>query len=109
MIISCVGLLFNNVVALTSTTSSATIADPYNYRNIPSNYVAPKPAGVTTLLDFVNSRSDLTSLASVLEQCGGFQEAFDTNPTWKFTFFAPNNEAFTQHTGTYFSTSQETP
>ncbi|RFU26837.1 hypothetical protein B7463_g9498, partial [Scytalidium lignicola] len=109
VLISFVGLLFNNVAAVTSRSSATSIADPYNYRNVPSTYIAAKPAGVTTLLDFINSRPDLTSLASVLEQCGGFQEAFDTNPTWKFTYFAPNNDAFNQHTGTYFSTSQITP
>lgn len=33
----------------------------------------------------------------------GFVEAFDTEPTWNFTFFAPSNTAF-ENLGTYWQT-----
>lgn len=33
----------------------------------------------------------------------GFVQAFDTNPTWSFTFFAPSNAAF-ENLGTYYET-----
>lgn len=95
------GLLFTNTAA-TST------PDPYNYRNVTSTYVAPVPSNTTTLLNFIKSRSDLSSLLEALEQCEGFPQAFDTNPTWKFTFFAPSNEAFAE-TGRYFSTLEGSP
>jgi hypothetical protein len=107
-VVSFFVLLLSTARGFTSRSASASIADPYNYRNITPVYVAPTPANVTTLLDFINSRSDLSSLASVLVECGGFPEAFDTKPTWDFTFFAPNNDAFAQ-TGTYLSTNEATP
>lgn len=45
---------------------------PLAYATVPEGtYVPPKNSNVTTLLDFVKSRSDLTSLASVLAECGG--------------------------------------
>ncbi|KAI8153376.1 hypothetical protein K4K49_008596 [Colletotrichum sp. SAR 10_70] len=72
-------------------------------------YVPAKADGVTTLLDFVKSRSDLTELAKVLSGSAGFLEAFDTTPAWDFTFFAPSNEAFAKHTGQYFNTFTPTP
>jgi hypothetical protein len=82
--------------------------DPLSYRSIDPVYTLPKPDNVTTLLDFIASRSDLNKLHASIQQSGGFQEAFDTNPTWKFTFFAPNDEAF-NHTGRYFETFESTP
>ncbi|OBT60913.1 hypothetical protein VE03_10805 [Pseudogymnoascus sp. 23342-1-I1] len=57
---------------------------------------------------FVKSRDDLTSLASVLAECGGFLQAFDSPTTWSYTFFAPSNTAF-NNTGAYFSTFAATP
>ncbi|KAL2793241.1 FAS1 domain-containing protein [Aspergillus keveii] len=82
--------------------------DPLSYRSIDPVYTLSKPDNVTTLLDFSASRSDLNKLHTSIQQSGGFQEAFDTNPTWKFTFFAPNDEAF-NHTGRYFETFESTP
>nr|XP_036588878.1 beta-ig-h3 fasciclin [Colletotrichum truncatum]KAF6800520.1 beta-ig-h3 fasciclin [Colletotrichum truncatum] len=83
---------------------------PLSYAPKPDGtYAPPKASGVTTLLDFVNSRSDLTELAKVLSGSAGFVEAFDTTPTWDFTFFAPSNEAFSKHTGQYFNTFTPTP
>jgi hypothetical protein len=87
---------------------ASAIEDPLSYRSIEPVYTLSKPDNVTTLLDFIASRSDLSKLHASLQQSGGFQEAFDTNPTWKFTFFAPNDEAF-NHTGRYFETFEATP
>ncbi|KAH8703601.1 hypothetical protein BGW36DRAFT_369602, partial [Talaromyces proteolyticus] len=87
---------------------AAVSADPYNYRNINRTYSPQKETNITTLQAFVKSRSDLSILATELEKCGGFVEAFDTTPTWKFTFFAPNNNAF-NNTGEYFTTKEVTP
>ncbi|KAL2811576.1 FAS1 domain-containing protein [Aspergillus granulosus] len=84
------------------------IQDPLSYRSIEPVYTLPKPENVTTLLDFIASRSDLSQLHKSIQQSGGFEEAFDTNPTWKFTFFAPNDEAF-NNTGRYFKTFEATP
>ncbi|WYZ39150.1 hypothetical protein EsH8_III_001064 [Colletotrichum jinshuiense] len=72
-------------------------------------YVLPTSPNVTTLLDFVKSRSDLTTLAKVLNESAGFPEAFGTPPTWDFTFFAPSNTAFERNTGQYFNTYTPTP
>ncbi|KAF3345998.1 hypothetical protein VD0002_g6730 [Verticillium dahliae] len=66
-------------------------------------WTVPKVQGKTTLLDFINSRSDLTTLAKLLKEPAGFTTAFDTVPGWDFTFFAPSNEAF-NNTGQYFDT-----
>lgn len=45
---------------------------PLTYATVPKGtYVPPKNSNVTTLLDFIKSRNDLTSLASVLAECGG--------------------------------------
>jgi Fasciclin domain. len=68
----------------------------------PDVYVAPKPANITTLLDFIESRDDLSNLSSILREPAGFVKAFDAAPTWSFTFFAPSNEAF-ENTGAYYS------
>ncbi|KAF4842362.1 hypotheticall protein [Colletotrichum siamense] len=83
---------------------------PLSYAPKPDGtYVSAKADGMTTLLDFVKSRSDLTELAKVLSESAGFLEAFDTTPAWDFTFFAPSNEAFAKHTGQYFNTFTPTP
>lgn len=82
--------------------------DPLSYRSIPSQYEPQVPSNITTLLDFIQSRPDLSHLAEALDASGGFAQAFNTNPSWKFTFFAPNNDAF-QYTGQYFNTFQNTP
>ncbi|KAJ5657638.1 uncharacterized protein N7484_001287 [Penicillium longicatenatum] len=74
----------------------------------PQVYVAPKPTNITTLLDFIDSREDLSNLSQILREPAGFAKAFDTAPTWPFTFFAPSNEAF-EHTGAYFSSFAATP
>ncbi|KAL2814524.1 FAS1 domain-containing protein [Aspergillus cavernicola] len=89
-------------------TLTAAFQDPLSYRSIKPVYTAPKPDNVTTLLDLMASRSDLSQLHEALSESGGFEEAFATIPTWDFTFFAPNNHAFA-HTGRYFSTFKATP
>ncbi|KAG7120536.1 Periostin like protein [Verticillium longisporum] len=66
-------------------------------------WTVPKVQGKTTLLDFINSRSDLTTLAKLLKEPAGFTTAFDTVSGWDFTFFAPSNEAF-NNTGQYLET-----
>ncbi|KFY59652.1 hypothetical protein V496_05606 [Pseudogymnoascus sp. VKM F-4515 (FW-2607)] len=82
---------------------------PLSYATIPNGtYVLPKNSNITTLLDFVKSRDDLTSLASVLAESAGFLQAFDSPTTWSYTFFAPSNTAF-NNTGAYFSTFAATP
>ncbi|KAM0105521.1 hypothetical protein ACP6JB_008851 [Aspergillus fumigatus] len=87
----------------------AATEDPLNYRNIERPYIAPKPSNTTTLLEYIKSRSDLSRLSEALDKVGGFSEAFDTDPTWKFTFFAPNNDAFEKNVGRYFNTFESTP
>ncbi|GCB26983.1 uncharacterized protein sll1483 [Aspergillus awamori] len=82
--------------------------DPLNYRNIPG-YVTSSSSNVTTLLDFIKSRSDLSILSEKIEELGGFAQAFDTDPNWKFTFFAPNNDAFELYTGAYFDSFEPSP
>jgi hypothetical protein len=45
---------------------------PLTYAAIPDGtYVPPKNSGITTLLDLVQSRSDLSTLSSILVECGG--------------------------------------
>jgi hypothetical protein len=45
---------------------------PLTYAAIPDGtYVPPKNSSITTLLDLVQSRSDLSTLASILAECGG--------------------------------------
>ncbi|RHZ54715.1 hypothetical protein CDV55_104199 [Aspergillus turcosus] len=87
----------------------AATEDPLNYRNVNPFYIAPKSSNTTTLLDFIKSRSDLSRLSEALDKVGGFSEAFGTDPTWKFTFFAPNNDAFEKNVGRYFNTFESTP
>ncbi|OBT58043.1 hypothetical protein VE04_01408 [Pseudogymnoascus sp. 24MN13] len=82
---------------------------PLTYATVPEGtYVPPKNSNATTLLDFIKSRDDLTSLAIILAECGGFLQAFDSPATWSYTFFAPSNTAF-NNTGAYFSTFAATP
>ncbi|KAF4779242.1 hypothetical protein HER10_EVM0002163 [Colletotrichum scovillei] len=84
----------------TISTVTAAERNPLSYASKPAGtYVPSKTPNTTTLLDFIKSRSDLTTLA----------EAFDTVPTWDFTFFAPSNAAFEKHTGQYFNTFLPTP
>ncbi|KAH2177297.1 hypothetical protein KXV74_005115 [Aspergillus fumigatus] len=98
------------VTCLTACSSVfAATEDPLNYRNIERPYIAPKPSNTTTLLEYIKSRSDLSRLSEALDKVGGFSEAFDTDPTWKFTFFAPNNDAFEKNVGRYFNTFESTP
>ncbi|KAF6830660.1 beta-ig-h3 fasciclin [Colletotrichum musicola] len=83
---------------------------PLSYAPKPEGtYVPPKATGFVTLLDFIKSRSDLTELAKVLNGSAGFIEAFNTTPTWDFTFFAPSDDAFLKHTGQYFNTFTPAP
>lgn len=95
-------------MTLLSKVVQATTTDPLSYREI-AGFVPANSDNVTTLLDFINSRSDLSSLATNIGEVGGFVEAFNTTPNWSFTFFAPNNDAFESHTGEYFNTFQATP
>ncbi|KAI1643237.1 FAS1 domain-containing protein [Daldinia loculata] len=82
---------------------------PLSYRAIPENlYEPPKPVGSISLLEHVNSRSNLNILARILSESAGFTQAFSTIPTWNFTFFAPSDTAF-NHTGEYFNTFAGTP
>lgn len=102
-----------------------------SYAPIPVDaYSPPANSSITTLLDFVTSRSDLTNLTAILEQAAGknftdnlayekksswtltiitgFTQAFSTPTNWKFTFFAPTDTAF-KNTGYYFDTFAATP
>ncbi|KAK1701423.1 FAS1 domain-containing protein [Colletotrichum godetiae] len=99
-------------ILILGATSTAVAADrnPLSYAPKPAGtYVPPKTSNTTTLLDFINSRSDLTALSKVINGSAGFTDAFDTTPTWDFTFFAPSNAAFEKHTGQYFNTFTPTP
>lgn len=103
------GLLSFALIALEGTLAAAqAINDPLSYRTVEGAHVPKKPENVTTLLQFIKSRDDLSELANALHSVAGFEEAFDTNPTWNFTFFAPNNDAF-NNTGQYFNTFEPTP
>jgi hypothetical protein len=95
------GLLFLGSL-VTATT------DPLNYRNI-AGYTASNTSTATTALALIKSRPELSTLAEKIEELGGFAQAFDTNPNWKFTFFAPNNDAFESYTGAYFDTFETAP
>lgn len=93
-------ILLSNVVQATN--------DPLVYREI-TGFVPAASANVTTLMEFIAGRPDLSTLAKNIGEVGGFLEAFNTTPNWSFTFFAPNNDAFMSHTGEYFNTFQATP
>ncbi|KAK5171484.1 uncharacterized protein LTR77_004629 [Saxophila tyrrhenica] len=89
-------------------------------------YVAPQSKGTITLLELIESRPDLSSLRQALEEpagqpeptgdknhhetnsLAGFLQAFATEATWDFTFFAPSNTAF-DNLGTYWQTFASTP
>ncbi|KAK1655930.1 FAS1 domain-containing protein [Colletotrichum phormii] len=102
--------LLNILTLGAMSTAAAADRNPLSYAPKPAGtYVTPKTSNTTTLLDFINSRSDLTALAKILNGSAGFTEAFDTTPTWDFTFFAPSNAAFEKHTGQYFNTFTPTP
>lgn len=105
---------------------------PLSYAPIPKGiYRAPNEPDETTLLDFIESREDLSELAKVVKEtpgeshylcissprkkeqiltqhAQGFIEAFSTSATWQYTFFAPSNEAF-NNTGRYYNTFAPTP
>ncbi|GAT27630.1 hypothetical protein RIB2604_02113240 [Aspergillus luchuensis] len=83
---------FPALVLLSLSSLVTATTDPLNYRNI-SGYVASSSSIGTTALDFIKSRSDLSILSEKIDELGGFAQAFDTDPDWKFTFFAPNNNA----------------
>ncbi|KAL2831487.1 hypothetical protein BDW59DRAFT_157913 [Aspergillus cavernicola] len=70
------------------------IQDPLAYRSLEPVYTLPEPGNDTSLLDPISSQSDLSQLSKSVQQSAGFKEAFDTNSTWKFSLFAPNNQAF---------------
>lgn len=106
--ILAVALLFQVPGALMSSDTSEKPEDPLSYRTDAPSYVAPKPEGVTTLLDFIKSKPELSELSNTLREVGGFEAAFETPPTWNFTFFAPNNAAF-NNAGQYFDTFAKTP
>lgn len=44
----------------------------------------------------------------ILNLKSGFLQAFDTTPSWTYTFFAPSDTAF-NNTGAYYSTFAATP
>ncbi|KAK6068242.1 hypothetical protein SCUP234_10230 [Seiridium cupressi] len=101
-----------------------------SYAPIPAEVYTPSvSSGTLTLLGLVQSRPELSNLASIVEQAEGkltfywtegpesvyrskdglgFAQAFDTPTNWKFTFFAPSNAAF-ENTGYYFDTFTKTP
>ncbi|KAF3055660.1 hypothetical protein GL218_06816 [Daldinia childiae] len=82
---------------------------PLSYRATPENlYEPPRSSDSISLLEYVNSRSDLSILTRILSESAGFTQAFNTIPTWNFTFFAPSDTAF-NHTGEYFNTFAGTP
>jgi hypothetical protein len=65
---------FLPLVLVNSAICDRTNRPPLTYAPLPANvYEPPKNISVTTLLDFVKSRSDLTILASALEECGGLR------------------------------------
>lgn len=96
-----VGLLFLDSLVAAKT-------DPLNYRDI-AGYAVSKSSTTTSTLGLIKSRSELSILAGKIEKLGGFAQAFDTDPDWKFTFFAPNNDAFERYTGAYFDTFETAP
>ena len=50
---------------------------PLTYAAIPNGtYVPTKNSSITTLLDLVKSRSDLSILATILAECGGKFESY---------------------------------
>ncbi|EEU34961.1 uncharacterized protein NECHADRAFT_78540 [Fusarium vanettenii 77-13-4] len=93
--------------ALAASTSLCEVVDrqPLTFAPIPEDiYVAPAS---DTILEFIQSREDLSILSSTLDQLGGFVQALNTSATWQYTFFAPSNKAF-NNTGEYFETFAKT-
>ncbi|KAI8675733.1 FAS1 domain-containing protein [Fusarium keratoplasticum] len=93
--------------ALAASTSLCEVIDrqPLTFAPVPEDtYVVPAS---DTLLDFIQSREDLSILSSTLDQLGGFVQALNTSATWQYTFFAPSNKAF-NNTGEYFETFAKT-
>ncbi|KAL5335806.1 hypothetical protein BJX70DRAFT_390422 [Aspergillus crustosus] len=80
---------------------SVSAADPLSYRIREPAYILPKPDSVTTLLDFISSRSNLTQLRDDLNQSAGFNEAFNTNPTWNFTLLCSQQRGLSAFNETY--------
>ncbi|KAH6971170.1 FAS1 domain-containing protein [Ilyonectria sp. MPI-CAGE-AT-0026] len=102
-------LLAIAVLGLASTTTCEVLdRQPLSYAAIPDGtYVAPVSPTTTTLLDFIESRDDLSILSSMAKEAQGFVQALNTSTNWQFTFFAPSNKAF-ENTGQYFETFTKT-
>lgn len=65
-------ILFCYTIAFAALALPVSSRDPLSYAPKPAQaYVAPKGANVTTLLDFLESRDDLTALAEVLQEPAG--------------------------------------
>ncbi|KAL4887824.1 hypothetical protein BDV59DRAFT_196962 [Aspergillus ambiguus] len=101
LVVPLVGLLSLSSLVISTT-------DPLGYQNI-AGYVATGSPSLTTALDLIKSRAELSTLAEKIDHLGGFSQAFYTDPTWKFTFSAPNNDAFERYTRAYFGTFETTP
>jgi uncharacterized surface protein with fasciclin (FAS1) repeats len=96
------------LISAASNTSSASRA-PLSYAPDPPNLYVPSTNNSTlTLLEFIKSRPELSTLLSTIKEPAGFEKAFETVPTWEFTFFAPSNDAF-ENIGSYFTTFAATP
>ncbi|WPG99115.1 FAS1 domain-containing protein [Acrodontium crateriforme] len=96
------------LASLCTVSSADDTRAPLSYASIPANVYTPPKANTTlTILDLVESRPELSMLLSVMQQPAGFAQAFDTQPTWSFTFFAPSNTAF-ENLGEYYSTFAST-
>ncbi|GKT50739.1 uncharacterized protein ColSpa_10920 [Colletotrichum spaethianum] len=79
--------------------------NPLSYVPKPEGtYVPQRTPNITTLLDFVKSRSDLATFTKILNRSAGFLEAFDTPPAWDSTLFASSDTALVKHTKQYFNT-----
>ncbi|KAI6914782.1 hypothetical protein KC318_g462 [Hortaea werneckii] len=77
---------------------------PLEYAPLPANvYTPPIRNSTVTLLDLITSRPELSTLGEIIQMPAGFAQAFATEPTWDFTFFAPSNTAF-ENVGTYWET-----
>ncbi|KAJ5884155.1 uncharacterized protein N7473_011041 [Penicillium subrubescens] len=82
--------------------------DPLNYTKHP-RLRGFQHLNRTAALGLIKSRPELSILAEKIARARWFTQAFDTNPNWKFTFFAPNNDAFESYTGAYFDTFETAP
>lgn len=75
---------FSTVLTVTGFAVTASCAyanrEPLSYAPIPEGtYVAPKNASTTTLLDFVKSKPELSTLAGILKEAGGM---LSSKPPW---------------------------